>query len=206
MFADYSKYSLLIPQHKRAVWRCQNRLEHGRKICKQSPTWGETDLHAAVVAAMNELFRMQEARDALKASLAAALAGAERELTLPAVEAQIRGLQERQLEIFQLIVGAGADCTDYDEELQQVNMAKTSLMAKKAELERTQQTAPAFEQRLEELERRRWTRPAQPSPDFDELTVRQLVSNIKVLDRDSLLIRFKDGTEITQMVTKGDVA
>ena len=41
---------------------------------------------------------------------------------------------------------------------------------------------------------------------FDELTVRQLVSNIKVLDGDSLLIRFKDGTEITQMVTKGDVA
>ncbi len=205
MFADYSKYSLLIPQHKRAVWRCQNRLEHGRKICKQSPTWGETDLHAAVVAAMNELFRMQEARDALKASLATALAGAERELTLPAVEAQIRGLQERQLEIFQLIVGAGADCTDYDEELQQVNAAKTSLMAKKAELERTQQTAPAFQQRLEELSAQ-VDKASAAIAGFDELTVRQLVSNIKVLDGDSLLIRFKDGTEITQMVTKGDVA
>ena len=205
MFADYSKYSLLIPQHKRAVWRCQNRLEHGRKICKQSPTWGETDLHAAVVAAMNELFRMQEARDALKASLATALAGAERELTLPAVEAQIRGLQERQLEIFQLIVGAGADCTDYDEELQQVSAAKTSLMAKKAELERTQQTAPAFQQRLEELSAQ-VDKASAAIAGFDELTGRQLVSNIKVLDGDSLLIRFKDGTEITQMVTKGDVA
>mgnify|MGYP002237251699 CR=1 FL=1 len=26
---------------KRVVWRCQNRLEHGRKICKQSPTLDE---------------------------------------------------------------------------------------------------------------------------------------------------------------------
>ena len=34
--------------------------------------------------------------------------------------------------------------------------------------------------------------------DFDELTVRQLVSNIKVLDRDSLLVRFKDGTELVR--------
>ena len=55
------------------------------------------------------------------------------------MEAQIRSLQARQLEIFQLIVGAGVDCTDYDEELQQVNMAKTRLMEQKAELERTRQ-------------------------------------------------------------------
>lgn len=33
---------------------------------------------------------------------------------------------------------------------------------------------------------------------FDELTVRQLISNIKVLDKENLLVRFKDGTEITQ--------
>ena len=47
---------------KRAVWRCQNRLEHGRKLCRQSPTWDEADLHGAVVSAMNELFQMQAAR------------------------------------------------------------------------------------------------------------------------------------------------
>ena len=34
--------------------------------------------------------------------------------------------------------------------------------------------------------------------DFDEVTVRQIVSNIKVMDKDRLLIRFKDGTEIEQ--------
>ena len=135
--------------------------------------------------------------DELKASIAAALAGEEQELTLPAVEVRIRGLQERQLEIFQLIVGAGPDCTDYDEELQQANMAKTSLMAKKAELERTQQTAPVFEHRLEELSKEVDGATGAISA-FDELTVRQLISNIKVLDKENLLVRFKDGTEITQ--------
>lgn len=182
---------------KRVVWRCQNRLEHGKRLCKHSPTWDECNIHAAVVGAMNELFQMQSAKDELKASLAAALAGEEKELTLPAVEAQIRSLQERQLEIFQLIVGAGPDCTDYDEELQRVNMAKTNLMAKKAELEQTQQSAPAFQQRLEELSAE-VDKASAAITDFDELTVRQLVSNIKVLDKDTLLIRFKDGTEITQ--------
>lgn len=55
-------------------------------------------------------------------TIAAVLAGEEQTMSLPAVELQIRNLQERQLELFQLIVSAGADCTDYDEELQQVNI------------------------------------------------------------------------------------
>lgn len=42
--------------------------------------------------------------------------------------------------------------------------------------------------------------------DFDELTVRQLVSNIKMLDKDSLLICFKDGTEITQAMQRRQTA
>ena len=182
---------------KRVVWRCQNRLEHGKKLCKHSPTWDEADIHSAVVSAMNELFQMQSAKDELKASLAAALAGEGSELSLPAVEAQIRSLQTRQLEIFQLIVGAGADCTDYDEELQQVNITKTRLMEQKAELERTRQTAPEFERRMEELNTA-VDGTCAALTDFDELTVRQLVSNIKVLDRDGLLIRFKDGTELVR--------
>ena len=182
---------------KRVVWRCQNRLEHGRKLCKHSPTWDEVDVHGAVVSAMNELFQMQAAKDALKSSLAAVLAGEEQEWSLPAVEAQIRRLQDRQLEIFQLIVGAGPECTDYDEELQQVNMAKTKLMAKKAELERTQRGASALEERLKSIGSMLEETSAALA-DFDELTVRQLVSNIKVLDRDSLLVRFKDGTELVR--------
>ena len=137
--SPYRRVAWIQKGVKRVVWRCQNRLEHGRKLCKHSPTWDEADIHGAVVSAMNELFQMQAAKDALKASLAAVLSGEEQEWSLPAVETQIRRLQDRQLEIFQLIVGAGPECTDYDEELQQVNMVKTTLMEKKAELERTQQ-------------------------------------------------------------------
>ena len=168
-------------------------------------TLDEGDIHDTIISAMNELFQMQAARDAVKASISAVLAGEEQPLSLPAVELQIRNLQERQLELFQLIVSAGADCTDYDEELQQVNMAKTSLMAKKAELEKEQRGAAAFEERLDELNMV-LDQTCGTLADFDELTVRQLVSNIKVLDKDSLLICFKDGTEITQAMQRRQTA
>ncbi len=36
--------------------------------------------------------------------------------------------------------------------------------------------------------------------EFEDDTVRQLVSSIRVLDRERLSIRFKDGTEIEQII------
>ena len=174
-------------------------------ISEDDLTLDEGDIHDAVISAMNELFQTQAARNAVKASISAVLAGEEQTLSLPAVELQIRNLQERQLELFQLIVSAGADCTDYDEELRQVNMAKTKLMAKKAELEKEQRGAAAFEERLAELDAE-LEQSCGALTDFDELTVRQLVSNIKVLDKDSLLICFKDGTEITQAMQRRQTA
>lgn len=80
-------------------------------------------------------------------------------------------------------------------------MAKTKLMAKKVELEKEQKGAAAFESRLAELDQE-LEQDCGALTDFDELTVRQLVSNIKVLDKDSLLICFKDGTEITQTMQR----
>lgn len=152
-----------------------------------------------MIAAMNELFHAQTAKEALEASITAALAGEDGALSLLALEAEIRRMQERQIELFQMAVSAGPDCLDYDEEIQRVNAAKTSLMAKKAEQEREGQTAADFERRMEDiashLEQASGTITA-----FDGITVRQLVSNIKVAGKDTLMIRFKDGTEIMQTV------
>ena len=185
------------PEGKRIVWRCINRLEHGKKVCKKSPTWNEADIHTAVTAAMNELFHAQAAKEALESSITAALAGEDGELSLPALEVRIRSLQERQLELFQLAVSAGPNCLDYDGEIQRVNMAKATLMAKKAELEREGRTAAAFERRMDEITKE-LEQAGGTITDFDEVTVRQLVSNIKVAGKDTLMVRFKDGTEITQ--------
>lgn len=182
---------------KRVVWRCGSRLDHGKRICKKSPTLDESKIHSAVVSAMNDLFNAQAAKQALTNCITAVLSGEMDELTLPAVDAQIQQMQERQMELLQLAVGAGPDCVDYDEEIQRVSAAKTQLMAKKAELEREQRTAGEFDLRMDQIAA--LLNEADCSiTDFDEVTVRQMVSNIKVMDKDRLLIRFKDGTEIEQ--------
>lgn len=202
--SPYRRKTWMPGGEKRHVWRCLSRLEHGTRLCKESPTLEEADLHAAILSAMNEMFRMRDARQVLRESITAALAGGGDEMSLPAVESRIRQLQNRQMELFQLAVAAGADCTSYDEELMRVNMAKTELMAKKAELERQGRTAGDFDQRMEEIGAAAEEASAALSA-FDDITARQLISTIKVLDKDRLLIRFKDGTEVEQRIenTKG---
>lgn len=38
----------------RIVWRCRNRLDHGKKYCKHSPTLDEAAIHQALVNAINQ--------------------------------------------------------------------------------------------------------------------------------------------------------
>jgi len=180
---------------KRVVWRCINRLEHGKRICKHSPTWDEKDIHTAVISAINERLDRQEAKKALDMSLSAALAGNAGEMTLQGIEAQLKKLQERQTELLHLAFSAGVDCVDYDEEIQKVNLKMMRLTAKRAEMEDQRGTDREWETKMEALGDALSHIPSGIST-FDEVTVRQLVSSIKVLDKGRLLMCFRDGDEI----------
>ena len=78
-------------------------------------------------------------------------------------------------------------------------MAKTSLIAKKAELERRGCTAAAFERRMEDIAKE-LEETSGTVTTFDEIAVRQMVSNIKVVSKDTLMVCFKDGSEIMQTI------
>lgn len=94
----------------------------------------ESDIHAAVVNAINERQNQQETRNALDQSIFAALAGDAGEMTLRGIEAHLNELQERQTELLHLAFSAGADCVDYDEEIQKVNLEMIRLTEKRAEM------------------------------------------------------------------------
>ena len=197
--SPYRRVTYMPHGNKRYVWRCINRLEHGKKICKCAPTLEEPDIHAAVTAAMNELFRQQAARQALADCVAAALAGTGDGTSLPAVEARLRALQEEQLRLFRMAAEAGPENTEYDDRIAEVTAAMSALLARKGKLEREGGADAECDSRVRVITA---TLEAADSSigEFEDGTVRQLVSSIRVLDRERLSIRFKDGTEIEQII------
>ena len=186
---------------KRYVWRCINRLEHGRRICKHSATLEEPELHAAVTSAMNEMVRQRTAREMLTQCVAAALAGRENgDLTLPAVEARLKALQEEQLDLLQLAM-CDTSNTEYDERLTQINSAMSGLLARKTELAREGRIDTKYDNRVQAIADT-LEHTASAIEGFDDGMVYQTVSSIKVLDRGRLSIRFKDGTECEQGIVR----
>lgn len=100
-----------------------------------------------------------------------------------------------------MVMAGGVGCTEYDEELQRVTMAKTELLAIKTELEREERTAGEFDQRMAEISGT-LERENSAIEEFDEVLVWQLVSNIMVLGKDRIMVWFKDGTEAEQVISR----
>lgn len=85
----------------------------------------------------------------------------------------------------------------YDDEIGKIHAEKMKLMQLKAELEMSQASSTAFGGRIEEIDAT-LDHESGAITEYDDARVRQLISNIKAVDKETLLIRFKDGTEITQ--------
>ena len=103
------------------------------------------------------------------------------------------------MNLLQMAYGAGSDCTEFDDRISQINSAMTALLDKKAELIREGRTDTGYDSRVQTIAD---TLEGTDSTigGFDDGMVYQTVSSIKVLDRERLSIRFKDGTELEQEI------
>ena len=197
--SPYRRVTGTRPEGKKIVWRCINRLENGKKFCKDAPTLEESRIHTAVVSAMNEMFSQKTLKAILQDSIRTALLPENGETSLAAIDSRLSQLREQQYRLLQLAAAVGADSTQYDEELKKVSMEFSALVAKRSELEKNRQDTEQADERAEQLAAELEAVDTGIAT-FDEVTVRQLISAITVLSEEKLLIRFKDGTEIEQII------
>ncbi len=197
--SPYRRVTWTRPEGKKIVWRCINRLENGKKFCKDAPTLEESRIHTAVVSAMNEMFSLKSMKAILQDSIRTTLTPKGGETSLAAIDSRLSQLREQQYRLLQLAAAVGADSTQYDEELKKVSMEFSALVAKRSELEKNKQDTEQADERAEQLAAELESADTGITA-FDEVTVRQLISAITVLSEEKLLIRFKDGTEIEQII------
>ena len=196
--STYRRQVYVVKGQNVYVWRCLNRLENGKRICKQSPTYREADLHTAIVAAINSIVPEEVARTQLRESIVLALAAKEPTETLPSVESQIRSIEEKQRELLELAAHPGAG-EEYDEELGRLHMEKTRLMGVREELLYSRRGRSELDRRMDRISDA-LTQMGGTVMEYDDAKVRQLISHIKAVDKKTLLVCFKDGTEVAQAV------
>ena len=174
---------------KEYVWRCVNRLENGRKYCKNSPSLKEPELQEAIMAAIREQFTGRErVKEALKDV-------EERIILHGDIQQDVAPLLTRIQEIDQamsnllLLVSHSADSSIYDEKFKALTKEKADLQAKVDVVEQVarqdqdrqrklQAVWDAIERQPVELER------------YDDELVRRIIKRIEVMQGGTLSISF----------------
>ena len=174
---------------KEYVWRCVNRLENGKKYCKNSPSLKEPQLQEAIMAAIREQFTD---RDKVKESLKAV----EEKIILHSDDKQNAApLLTRIQEIDQamsnllLLVSHSADSSIYDAKFKELTREKADLQKQVDAVEQAvrqdqdrkrklQAVLEAIERQPVDLER------------YDDDLVRRIIEQIEVRPDGKLIIRF----------------
>lgn len=182
---------------KRIVWRCVSRLDYGTKYCHNSPTVDEARLQSAILAALNSA--MSE-----KKVLINQIAGAMEVELLPAhgTSMSIAGINARlaalEKEFQTLLEKAAGDLgsESYTEDFRSLAEEMAALKEKRKNIEAKRDGSEPdlrIKQALNYME--------EHSPaitEWDETAIRQLVSWVKILSSEEILVCLHGGLEVRQ--------
>ena len=186
---------------KRPVWRCVNRLDHGKTLCKRSPTLDEKPLQEAVLAAVNILMsRKDKLSNGVVSEMIQELAPVPGEvLSLADIERAIGDLAHRFDQLM--------DETDGEESIQrnldqfrEISEQLAALKERRAHVLGVQAENEVMAKRLQRATAVMEMAPAEVT-EWNESIVHQLVEEIKVLSKDELRVTFRNGITITQTIS-----
>ena len=168
---------------KKIVWRCGSRLhKKDRDFDCPARTVTEADLHAVVVAAVNEVHAHQDAYlPQLRVNIENALLK-NNNRSVAELDRKLANLEQEILKRTR----ARQECDDHGKEVIRIREEKYQLQLQDATKESTRQKIAELETVLNEIDSR---------IEYDEALVRKLIERITVYD-DKYVVEFKSGIEI----------
>lgn len=197
----YRRVTWTAGGRKRIVWRCINRLENGKKYCKEAPTVLEEALKAAVVRALNRFSAENEATymAMMKATIGEAIGlnGGSDEIDI--LTRRIDALNKRMLALVNEAVQNGNDIEGNESEFKEISEQIEQLNSRITAIQESQSKDVSLAERLEEIQRTIAQR-EQNKQVYDDSIVRQMVECIKVHKDGKLTIIFGGGYEIEEQL------
>jgi len=182
---------------KRIVWRCICRLEHGKDVCKDSPTIPEQALHDAIMKAIRLLKTDQAMVEQNVLDALTSVIRRPEDESIDDLDHLIQKNENRMMELMQQQMNGELAEADWHAECTLLSNNVMMLKERRAMLIKKQQNAGDTAARIEEM--MALLRASEVSFDaYDDMLIRKIIENITVEGADKLRITFKDGAEITQ--------
>lgn len=184
---------------KTRVWRCSNRLENGKKICKNSPTLKEPELQKALMRCIATLLDNKERvkKEVMQAE--------ENILRYEGATQDPRQLLDRIQEIDQqtsnllFLVAHSEDASIYEGKFKALKEEKQALQTELESLQRTSQMDAEAQNRIQKV----WNCIQNTPTDFtqyDDDLVRRIVEQVIVYSQEKVVVKFVGGYSV-EMVT-----
>ena len=199
----YKRVTWTASGKKRIVWRCINRLDYGKKYCKQSPTLEEGPLHEAIVRALNT-FNAEDSLTYLalmKATIGDAIGinGGSDEVDL--LERKIDALNRKMLELINDSVQRGGDVESHEDEFKEISETIEMLKSRISTIQEVSSADTSKDDRINRIqdiitdrEKRKF--------EYDDAIVRQMIECIKVYPDGKLEIIFGGGYIVEETMEK----
>jgi hypothetical protein len=181
---------------REVVWRCITRIEHGKDKCEGSFTIHEEDLHESILQAISELStKKNELKDELKAALATTILNDGTDMSIVAIEQQIKE-QENDLMRVVRITSERGNKAEFETEFERISQNIKDLK-RLLEVEKTKLRPKLdIESRLEDI----FSRIDEASAniqEFNNQVIRQLVAQIRIDGVDKMTIILTNGYRFT---------
>lgn len=187
--APYRRVTWNIHGKKKIVWRCASRLDHGRAICKDSPSLEETALHEVIMKAIREAFidsnmALEVSEQSLKRVFCSDFNDDE-----TAIYVRLRELKEQKAALVQKCLDEGDDGR-YDLQFTNILLEMEALNQRLAGIRESAQNKKLSDSRMEEI-RELLERFKETDMEFDNALVYRIVREIQVGTDGQLEIAFQ---------------
>ena len=185
-------------------WRCINRLEHGKKYCKDSAGIEEQMLQETICRCLSKMLEdSQEVYSLIQSNLAYAVSGNSAALDVHLIETQMKQVKQDADNMMEKMSKTEGSTELYEKALselfEQLVALRTQYEQARAQSEQSESVNAEVQRILNILQNTEIS-----FTEYDDLTVRRLVECIQVCGKDKIIVTLKGGYQAEEELRRND--
>ena len=194
--AHYRRTTWAKSGKKVIVWRCINRLEHGTKRCHESPTLKEEVIQEAIMGKLHSLSIDQEEEnflngvkeDILRAAKVVGGACTEEE-----IDKTIEELRDQLMDYVGMAAREHGGENWYSDRMRKIGLQISELKRRRESIREQEKIRDEYEYLDQEISRIIGETGGTSGAEFDNIFIRQIVREIRVISKNKLQIQLRTG-------------
>ena len=194
--AHYRRTTWAKNGKKVIVWRCINRLEHGTKRCHESPTLKEEVIQEAIMGKLHSLSIDQEEEnflngvkeDILRAAKVVGGACTEEE-----IDKTIEELRDQLMDYVGMAAREHGGENWYSDRMRKLGLQISELKKRRESIREQEKIRDEYEHLDQEISRILGETGGTSGAEFDNIFIRQIVREIRVISKNKLQIQLRTG-------------